>query len=239
LIQQDAVRKLFGVITNSEVDLTRKYSDLAEVRDLRIRVAGHPVGGRGASHFLVRHSVSKWGFELWAFDERDEHTRRTVNLLSAVEKNLIPLTHAMHELIAFVEAQSFKHKQEYAEESVAQIFRHSSYFSSKISEGISRDRHIGLIGVDSVFDLLREFRSTLEKRSDHFREADFVTHDGPELEYALTKLKKYFESDATQTEQDARIVAQCVRVGLAELAKIAKEIDEDYKVAKLHEETGK
>lgn len=230
VVQQDAVAELFEVVTGTKVDIGKRNADLAEVRDTRVRVAGHPVGGRGASHFLIRYSVSKWGCELWTFKGEEEHTRKIVNLLSLLKKNATSLTIAMRELIGFVEARSRKHKEEFVGETLSELFKVSGYFAGKIYEGISREKPMGSVGVASVRGILQRFRAALEKRSDHFKEAGFVEHDIPLLEYALDKLGKFFSGDSTQTDKDAYIVAEFVGTELEKLAGIAAEIDEDYKI---------
>src|SRR6266545_1500211 len=63
-VQQDAVTKLYRIITGKPINLEALYPDIKEVREIRVRVAGHPVGGKAASHFMVRYTVSKRGFEL-------------------------------------------------------------------------------------------------------------------------------------------------------------------------------
>jgi hypothetical protein len=68
-IQQDAVRKLHEILTGASINLEAAYPELKEVRDIRVRVAGHPVEGKGGSHFMIRYTVSKGGFELWSYDQ--------------------------------------------------------------------------------------------------------------------------------------------------------------------------
>lgn len=98
-VQQDAVRALFVAIIGAPIDLEATYSDVRIVRDMRVRVAGHPVGGRASSHFLVRYTVSKWGFELWRYDQAGRHTADQVSLIDLIKKSALSLCSAMTELI--------------------------------------------------------------------------------------------------------------------------------------------
>jgi hypothetical protein len=229
-VQQDAVRELFKIINGSSVDLENVYPDIKTVRDARIRVAGHPVGGLASSHFLVRHTVTKWGFELWKFDQAGTHTTEIVNLLELIRKNSLALNGALNDIITSIKTEDRKHKEKFVGTSLGELFKVSSYFCEKMHDGISRERALGLVGVRSIRDLVQKFRKALDDRSDHFKDADFVRHDIPNLEYAIAKFERYMCEEESYNERDALIVATFIRVELRGLEEIAKEIDADYRV---------
>jgi hypothetical protein len=87
-VQQDAVRQLYRIVTGGAINLETEYPDIKAIRDVRVRVAGHPVGGAGGSHFIVRYTVSKWGFELWKYDQTGGRTTEEVNLPGLIKKTL-------------------------------------------------------------------------------------------------------------------------------------------------------
>ena len=89
---------------------------------------------------------------------------------------------------------------------------------------------LGLVGARSIREIILKFIAALEKRSDHFRSADFVTHDIPNLEYAIDKFERFMSGQENYNEKDALIVATFIRVELQHLREIAKEIDTEYRV---------
>jgi hypothetical protein len=228
-VQQDAVIELHKIIEGNSIDLENKYPEIKEVRDARIRVAGHPVGGRASSHFLVRYTVSKWGFELWKYDQTGGRTAQRVDILSLIKRNSRALKTTMGDLIAFIEMEDRKHKEKFMKSSLADIFRMSTYLSGKIFEGVSGKNPIGLVGSGSIKDMLKNFRSALDERGSHFQEAGFVVHDIPKIEYALSKFERYMKGDEAQNEDDAYILASFIQTELSRLVEIAKEIDDEYK----------
>lgn len=226
-VQQDAVSKLHKVITGHSSDLEKEYPDLKVVRDVRIRVAGHPVGGQGSSHFLVRYTVSKRGFELWKFDQAGNYTEQ-VNLPELIRKNCRSLQSAMANLISLIEAEKREHKEKFRKKSLADNFQHVTYFVGKMFEGISRKSPMGMVGLASIREVVSRFRSDLEARSEHFRGAHFISDHIPRLEYAFEKYEGYMQADEKQNEDDAYIFASFIENEMEYLENIAREIDADY-----------
>jgi len=229
-IQQDAIRELYRIIAGCPIDLEDQYPDIKAIRDTRIRVAGHPVGGLASSHFLVRYTVSKWGFELWKFDQSGSHDAEHVDLLALIKKNTLALDGALRSLNGMIEAEQRSHKEKFLGKSLEEPFNLLTYFSEKMFQGVSKRNPIGLVGLESIREIIKNFRVGLEERGQHFQEADFVLHDIPKLAYALDKLERYMRGDETQTEDDAYIVATFIRHEMKHLRQIAKEIDSDYQV---------
>lgn len=88
-VQQDAVRQIHRVLRGTCLDLEAASADVKEIRDIRVRVAGHPVGGKASSHFLTRYTVSKKGFEFWAYDQSGGRTVAEMDLFDLVTRNSV------------------------------------------------------------------------------------------------------------------------------------------------------
>jgi hypothetical protein len=229
-VQQDAVRKLYRIIKGNPIDLETEYPDIKRVRDCRVSVAGHPAGGNQASHFLVRYTVSKWGFELWKYDKTGARTAEQISLLELIAKQAAALNAAVGNLVAFMEAEDRSHKERFMGNSLEEIFKMSSYFSGKLFESISTRNEIGLVGVGCITEILSNFLRALTQRSSHFEKAGFVSYDIPRVEYAINKFEQYIKGDQTHNENDAYILASFIQMELDHLRAIAKEIDDDYRV---------
>jgi hypothetical protein len=133
-VQQDAVCRLHRIVTDVPIDLAAAYPDIGEVRDISVRVAGHPVGGKAASHFMMRYTVSKGGFELWAYDQGGGRTVAHVDLVTLIAKNSTSLAAELKNLIAFMETEDTKHKAQFAGQRLADLFRMATYCSGKLFE---------------------------------------------------------------------------------------------------------
>jgi len=102
-IQQDAVRELHSIIVGGSLNLEASYPEVRAIRDIRVKAAGHPVSGKNSSHFIVRHSVGKWGFELWSFDGNGNQTKERVNLRSLISNNTDALDSALRGIISWID----------------------------------------------------------------------------------------------------------------------------------------
>lgn len=156
IMQQDAVRVLYKIVAGSPIDLEGQYPDIKTIRDTRIRVAGHPVGGLASSHFLVRYTVSKWGFELWKFDQSGSHDAEHVNLLQLVRKNAVALNAALRNLNATIEAEERGHKEKFLGKSLEEAFGQLTYVSEKMFQGISGRNAMGLVGLECIREIIRK-----------------------------------------------------------------------------------
>ena len=227
-VQQDAVSKLYKLVRGTPVDLEKEFPNLRAVRETRIRVAGHPVGGQGSSHFLVRYTVSKYGFELWKFDQTGNHTTETVSLPELIKKNSQALVVAIEKLIGHIEAEKEDHRAKYRGKSLADNFQNLAYFVEKIFEHGRTKNPMASAGIASIRDILKSFQADLEVRSDHYRSADFMSHRIPRLEYAFEKFESYMKGDVTQNENDAYVLATFIETEMNFFRDIAREIDAEY-----------
>lgn len=234
------VKRISG---HKTLQMVERYSHQNGAHNIRIRIAGHPVGGKGASHFLTRYTLSKWGLELWKYDRLGGRTTAQVCLLSLIKKNSMALHAVMSDLINHMETEDKKHKERFVKDLLEKLFQNATYFSIKVFEGVSGRNPMGMAGLTPIKDIIEKFCSSLRNRSVHFEESGFVFHDIPKLKYALNKFERYLGGDESQNEDDAYILATFIQVGLKKLADIAKEIDEGYKsrgqigLEKLHDYT--
>lgn len=228
-IQQDAVRELHKIVTGRSVDLESVYPDVQAIRDILVKAAGHPVTGRQSSHFVVRHSVGKGGFQLWSFDQNGNQVEEHVNLISLIQKNATALDSAMSDIIAWIEEQERLHKQKFSKQSITDVFRLSTYFMEKISTSIRTRDQMGIVGATSILDMLSKFQADLLERGEHFSEAHYM-QDIARIKYALARYETYIRGTDGQNEDDAYILAGFIGAELSQLRRIAAEIDADYKI---------
>ena len=229
-VQQDAVMKLHRIVTGISLDLEATSADVKEVRETRVRVAGHPVGGKASSHFMVRYTVSKAGFELWTYDQGGGRTIGHVNVYDLIVRNSKALGTALDGLIRFMEEEDKKHKAAFASRKLFDMFSTATYLSGKLFESLSDRNPIGKVGTGSLRAIVSKFTNELANRSPHFRDG-LGLHRVPTLEYALLRFEQYIDGDQVQNEDDAYILARYVQVEIENLSRLAKEIDDDYAVS--------
>lgn len=227
-VQQDAIRKLYLIITGKEIDLNSDYPDIKVVRDIRTRVAGHPVTGNGASHFLVRYTVSKWGFKLWEYHSDGNKIAKSVNLFELIQKSVNCLNLAMNKLIDHMNNEDTQHKKKFVNEPISEIFSNSTYFCGKISEGVVGRNPMGMVGLNCIKDTITNFKLALDKRSTHYLKESSLADDINILEYAFGKYEQYLNGDDSQSENDGHILASFIYTKVELLTEIAKDIDDEY-----------
>lgn len=227
-VQQDAVTKLYEIIMGTSINLQARYDDIKDIRDIRIRAVGHPVGGKGSNHFFTRYTVSKFGFELLGYDQVGDRTSTKVDLPSLIKKNSIALHDCMSDLVNHMKIEDEKHKEKFMEDSLEKLFKNSVYFSSKLFEGVSGRSSNGMEGLTGIKYVIEEFCTSLKNLSAHFDKSGFILHDIPRLKYALGKFEEYVQGNESKSEDDAYILARFIQVELKMLEDIAKEIAEKY-----------
>jgi hypothetical protein len=228
LVQQDAVMMLYRIITGDSIDLESLYPEIGEAREIRIRIAGHPAGGKAASHFMIRYTVSKRGFEFWAYDQTGGRTVAQVDLFDLIAKNSVALNAVLEGLVERMENEDKAHKAAFAQFKLASIFNTATYCSGKLFEGVTNGDPIGKVGSRCLRSMVNDFKEALLKRSDHFAKAGFVTHDIPILEHAIEKYDEFIDVDEPKNEHDGYILARYIQVEMSNLAVIAREIDDEY-----------
>lgn len=231
VVQQNAVIKLYEITIGHSINLVADYPDTKHIRDVRIRAVGHPVDGKGLSHFLVRHTVSKWSFKL-SSGQADGRSYEEINLPALIKANSKALHHAISALINHMKEEDEKHKNTFLEEKLSLLFITNTDFSKKIFESIlSRDQTV-VITLNLIANVIRKFKISLKTRSPHFEASNHISYNISELEYALNKFEIYIYGDETKNENDAHIVANIIQKRLEYLAEIASDIDKEYEIKK-------
>jgi hypothetical protein len=143
-------------------------------------------------------------------------------------KNSTAVANALKNLISLMETDEKKHKAEFAGQHLTDIFRLATYCSGKLFESVSDRSPIGDVGIGCRRDILANFEAALNERSPHFVEGGHVFHNLPILQHALHRFEEYVHGGGPQTENDAYILARYIQVELAQMADLAKEIDDEY-----------
>lgn len=232
VVQQDSAMALHKILVGTPLDLASTSADAKAVREMRVRVAGHPAGGKAASHFLVRHTVSKSGFELWTYNKSGGRTAAYVDLLDLITINSGALHTALNEMVRFMENEDNEHKATFSDQKLADIFHTSTYCASKLFEGVSRRDPIGTVGSGCLRSIITEFKDALTSRGDHFSTSVSLSYDVPRLEHALNRYDQYLNADEPQDERDGYILARYIQVEIQRLADLAGEIDDEYATEK-------
>jgi hypothetical protein len=199
-IQQDAVENLaeaLGVTYEAN-------PQLKQIREVRNDSIGHPTkryDGK-AFNFIGRYSLTHHGFRLMkTFSEDREPVFFDVNIPDLIKTQQMALTKALTEMIAKLKEEDMKHKREFRDEKLQDLFSLTlDYSFEKIFAacGDSEVTSLGAAMLEGLIERFEKFKSALQKRG-ILREGDFTSHDLELVEYPMSELKTFFRNPSGST----------------------------------------
>jgi len=239
-LQQDAVINLCESLKIPET--IDNYPRLKEIREIRSDSIGHPTkrnrkkGQPTSYHFISRPTLSLKGFELLSdySDGKSEFKNISIPDLIADQRKYI--SDILNMVIGKVESEEAAHKEKFRMEKLVSVFPDTlDYHLQKVLEatGMEEESAFGEADLQQIKQTVQSFRDALEKRGIELETYDCIKYVYELLEYPLDELEKFFQSvksgkESDITEKAAYIFAFFVKKQVAELRRMAKEIDEDY-----------
>ena len=237
-VQQDAVRHIFESLDVSlKLVNPAKFSDIRYVREIRNKATGHPTkldkNRPVSSHYISRISLSLSGFTLMSAEGAKTEFNE-INIPELLQKQEAAVTHALEIVVDVLGKRENEHKMKFKGKTVTSIFPgHLSYFFEKIFEGTISDNsgrwEWGRVHVESLIEVVGKLREAFVERA-VLPASDVIERDLQGTEYALQKLKGYYDSapDNNLNDKDAYIYTFYLRHQFEQLKKLASEVDQEF-----------
>ena len=230
-IQQDALRHLSEAF---EIEY-QVNPILKEIRENRNAAIGHPTkqnrGGECYYNHVSRISLSKSGFDLLRFSRSRPHEMVRVDILAAIEQQLICISDDYNRITEKLSEIDRMHREKFKNSPLQDIFHSAMGYSfEKIASGIYAhslgDRDFGHSNLLMVTKAYQRFENALKERNELTSYTEF---DLKEYFHALDKLDQYFTGKSEWLEEaDARIYHAYLLHQHDHFVQIAKEIDQEY-----------
>lgn len=243
-VQQDAVFHLAEALGTSKTEeqYLNTYPRLKEVRTLRNITTGHPTKkreGKNAKsyHFISQITLNETGFSLLSYSDNGQQSYREIMFSDVIAKQKEGIAAILEEIRNMLELEEIAHKEKFKMEKLSLFFQKIAYPLEKLNQGTHErgnksDLAMGLFGLASIEDLLKNFKKAAELRVGSLKVFG-LEELYRELEYPLDELRQFFSSSKDGQEpsidiRTAQIFAYFIRNKIYELRDAAKEIDEDY-----------
>ncbi len=231
-LQQDAVRHLAEAfeITNTP------GAALMKIRDIRNAAIGHPTKHqfKKSTHYnyISRISLSKTSFTLMRSSPDDDIQFFDVDISGIISDQLTDIESALSTIAAKLREADRMHREKFGGKLIADIFHSSTgYLFEKVAQGIHSPSHgnksFGLSMVSSIETMYAQFESAMEERGEL---NEYTRYDLEEYKHAMSVVREYLSGNPGHlVETDARIYLFYLREQHNRFAKIAEEVDEEYK----------
>lgn len=235
-LQQDAVTNLCESLglQNNLISSPK----LKEIRDIRNDSIGHPTkrGNYKSYHFISRVTITKSGFQLISYDEKNKTTFRYILVIDLIKEQRKYLLEILKKVINALKIEEKAYKEKFKMEKLEAVFPDIySYYIDKIFENIEKSGHpeLGLMHVKLLKGVMDKLKESLQKRGIEIDTYDSIKYLYELLEYPTTELELYFgrliaKKEPRINNKTACIFAYFIREHLSQLKEIAKEIDNEY-----------
>jgi hypothetical protein len=237
-VQQDALRHLIKIVKPSiKIDLSEV---LKEVRDLRSASIGHPTefrrNGEKSVHAISRITLCKDGFQMMSFDESNGTSFRNVPVRDLIETQRKEAARILLEVVNQLREEDRTHKKRFREVKLENSFNQVLYAFEKISEDLRQygQPAMGKWGAEHLQSSVNQFESLLKQRGMDINTYDSIKYRYDEIKYPLDELRKFFahETSDIPKREAAQVFADALQTHFSELMDIAREIDEEYSLAR-------
>jgi len=237
-VQQDAVLHIFQSLDISPKLVDPKIlTDTMYVRGIRNKATGHPTKhGRKnqvlSSHFISRISLSLSGFTLMSA-EGGKTQFNNISIADLIHKQEIGTAHALEIVVEELRKREEAHKMKFKGQTMVSIFPGTlGYYFEKVYEGTLGKAGgrwaFGQMHVGVLIDLAAKLRTAFTERA-VLPANDPTEYALADTEYALRKLKGYYDSEPANSlnDKDAYIYTFYIESQFEQLRKLAEETDED------------
>lgn len=240
-LQQDALMNLANAL-HFPCQIN-DYQVLKTIREIRNQSVGHPTSYRrkkAESYYAInRSSLSLPAFEMMEYNKQEDQWRvASVDTIQTLSDNEAFITQILKDLKSKLEADISKHKAEFRDRHLADLFHKSlGYMCEKLLAGAldsssDSDRHIAAGAVKAIENMLCDVRKALSERGTPPEASSGVDLVWRELQYPMTEIKDFYYNKNDDTphpnRESVRIFTWYVKSKLCELQSICREIDEYY-----------
>lgn len=133
-LQQDAIRAISKTLFNREIDYKKDYPEAYAVRELRNRVAGHPIGQNSNEYIIINQSsIQKDGFK-YLIEEttKDSPNFAYVNILKALQDMQKCIIDILHKVVNELDSEEREFKKKFEGEKMVEIFNGLDFVREKV-----------------------------------------------------------------------------------------------------------
>jgi hypothetical protein len=233
-LQQDALLDLIKAIHPRKKILPNDI--LKDIREARNASIGHPTQlrrqGKLSAHGIVQNSMTKDGFDLLSYPEKDGKLFLHVPVLKLIDSQRTETVRILSEVVNDLRDQEEFHRQEFRDIKLVKVFDQSSYAFEKIFEE-SRGDALPVLGswaFDHLAHSLDEFGRLLAERGIGIDAYDSIKYLYEEIEHPLAELGKFLRREESEivSRKGAVVFTDALRQHFERLRNIAGEIDEEY-----------
>lgn len=233
-LQQDALLDLIRAIHPAkQIKLNNVLTDIREARNASV---GHPTQlkrkGALSAHAIVRHSMSKDGFELHSYPQKDGNFFDYVPVRTLIEKQCAEATRILSEVVNDLRDQEQTHRDKFKDIKLMKAFDQVGYAFEKISEELSRGSGpiLSNWAVKHLQMSLDGFAILLKERGLSVEAFDSIKYVYGEIQHPLAELTKFLNREPSEilSSKSARVFLTALEHSFDDLRKIADEIDEEY-----------
>jgi hypothetical protein len=232
-LQQDALVDLIKAIhPTKQIQLNDVLKDVREARNASV---GHPTQlrrkGALSAHAIVRHSMSKEGFELHSYPRKEGNTPFDyISIVDLIKNQRIETIRILTEVVNDLREQERSHRSKFKDTKLMRTFDQVGYAFEKISEELGRKPILSKWAVNQLQVSLDNFANLLRARGLNLEEIDSIKYLYVWIRHPLTELTKFINNEPSEvlSTDSTNVFLSALQKYFAELREIAREIDEEY-----------
>jgi hypothetical protein len=229
-LQQDAVWNLCDAL-----DVPRDKSaqpKLSVIREIRNDSVGHPTkrdrGKKAVTTFshITQITMSVNGFDLLTFGEDGSYVSRRVDLPKLIAEQRQAIGGILLKVTNALKKERESHKARFRMDKLVEFFPPTmSYYCQRVAEGVGDDGVAGSICLTVIKDAFSGFRAAALKRNPAL--AQLLDYEYATTDHAIASLERFL-GGGDGDPLTARIFVDHLSSRIAEMRKLAQEIDDDY-----------
>lgn len=231
-LQQDALLDLIKAIHPRKK--IKENDVLKDIREARNASVGHPTqlrrDGVLSAHAIVRHSMSKKGFELHSYPRKQGTSFDYISIENLIKDQRLETIRILMDVVNDLREQERLHRDIFKDIKLMGTFDQVGYAFEKLHEELGRGPILSKWAADHLQKTLDDFAKLLKERGLSLEAIDSIKYFYEEIEHPLTQLKKFLgnEPSEIQSSKSAGVFLTALQTNFANLREIAREIDREY-----------
>lgn len=188
-------------------------------------VIGHPTSSGGASHVIVRNTLSDSGFDYWSYTENETERGNVVRYDELIEEHQRHMETGMRTLYQNISGLENLRRQEMRKTPVSPALKGADYLTQNICAALCGDKYGMMFDANSkmLLSALKELRAGLADRYGEERTSSQTDH----VIEGVRMLQILFPASDDVSRNQFQIVADGVEVNIKQLIRLAADIDEE------------
>ncbi|MEN6420104.1 MAG: hypothetical protein ABFC73_14410 [Clostridiaceae bacterium] len=178
-LQQDAIRAISQALFERDIDYKENYPSAYSIRELRNRVAGHPISKKGGEYIQISQlSINKESFQYLISEVDQDKTRFiNVNIIRVIKDMQRCAQDILKEIVEKLDLEESEFMEKYKAIKIANIFSQLSFAREKVlCDPLFKDaeyRHVKRMVKECEEELTRRY-GTIEALDTYKNELDDI-----------------------------------------------------------------